>query len=159
MLKPVYAVIRISILCVVGWALGGCGDDLGSDQYGQKVSAARVAGQWLIVNYWAEWCAPCRSEVPQLNALAAQLKSQPVKVLGVNYDGLQGEALERASRALGIEFTVLAQDPGKRYQLPTSDALPVTFIIDTEGRLRETLLGEQSAEGLTRRLQALRQEG
>src|SRR3546814_7187463 len=56
-------------------------------------SAERLEGQWLVINYWAEWCAPCRTEIPELNALDKQLKSQSASVLGVNFDGLRGSEL------------------------------------------------------------------
>ena len=159
MLERLCTVIRVSIPCLVALLMLGCGADLGRDQYGHKVAAERIEGRWLIINYWAEWCAPCRSEIPQLNALSAALQTEAVVVLGVNYDGLQGDELARAARQMGIEFTVLAENPAQRYQLPASAALPVTFIIDAQGKVRERLLGEQSAEGLQSRLQALRQQG
>ena len=149
------AVIWASLLMIV---LNGCSADYGSDQYGQKVAAARVEGQWLVINYWADWCPPCRKEIPQLNLLAEQLKGQGVSVFGVNYDGLQGDELQQAIREFAITFTVLSQDPASRLQLPRSEGLPVTFIVDPQGRLREQLLGEQTAAGLTEKLQELRNQ-
>tara|TARA_R100001244_G_scaffold12886_1_gene14680 strand:- start:6561 stop:7004 length:444 start_codon:yes stop_codon:yes gene_type:complete len=145
-------------LCA-GLLLAGCAEDVGVDQHGQKVPAERLEGQWLVINYWAEWCAPCRTEIPELNALAQQLGGQSVSVLGVNFDGLQGGELSQASQALGIEFTVLAQDPAPRYQLPRNEVLPVTYIVDDQGQVRERLLGEQTAAGLTARLKALQAGG
>lgn len=138
--------------------LAACTEDVGVDQHGRKVAAERLDGQWLVINYWAEWCGPCRTEIPELNALARQHEAQAVTVLGVNFDGLQGEALNRAVQALGIEFTVLEQDPAARYELPRNEVLPVTYIVDNQGRMRERLLGEQSAVGLNARLQALMAE-
>jgi thiol-disulfide isomerase/thioredoxin len=138
--------------------LAACAEDVGVDQHGRKVAAERLDGQWLVINYWAEWCGPCRTEIPELNALARQHEAQTVTVLGVNFDGLQGEALKRAVQALGIEFTVLEQDPAARYELPRNEVLPVTYIVDGQGRMRERLLGEQSAAGLNARLQALKSE-
>jgi hypothetical protein len=79
-------------------------------------------------------------------------------VLGVNFDGLQGARLNKAAQALGIEFTVLAQDPAERFGLPRSEVLPATYIVDDRGRLRERLLGAQTAAGLAARLLALRAE-
>jgi len=139
--------------------LGGCGADLGADQNGQKVASDRIDGHWLVVNYWAEWCGPCRTEIPEFNALAEQLKDRKVTVLGVNFDNLQGDELKNAANALGIKFTVLAQDPAERYNLPPSEALPVTYIIDDKGKVREQLLGEQSAAIVTQKIKALRGEG
>ena len=135
--------------------LGGCGYDYGTDQSGQKVASERLDGKWFVLNYWAEWCGPCRTEIPELNALAEQLKGQKIGVFGVNFDGVQGEELKSASNKLGIAFTVLAQDPAERFELPRSEALPVTYIVDDKGKVREQLMGEQTAAGVMAKLQAL----
>ena len=135
------AIIRAVAGLGIGLILAGCAEDIGVDQYGRKVAVERLEGQWLVINYWAQWCAPCRTEIPELNALEKQLKEQSVQVLGVNFDALQGE------------------DPAERYQLPRAEVLPVTYIVDDQGRMRERLLGEQTAAGLTARLAALKAEG
>lgn len=152
------AIIRAVAGVGIGLILAGCAEDLGVDQHGRKVAVERLEGQWLVINYWAQWCAPCRTEIPELNALEQQLKEQSVQVLGVNFDALQGERLSEATQDMGINFTVLAQDPAERYQLPRAEVLPVTYIVDDQGRMRERLLGEQTAAGLTARLAALKAE-
>ncbi len=149
------AVIAASLLLLAGLLVTGCSEDFGADQYGQKVPAARLEGQWLLINYWAEWCAPCRKEIPQLNRLAEQLKDSGVVVLGVNFDALQGDALTKASQQMGIAFTVLAQNPAARWQLPRSEVLPVTYIVSPQGELVQQLRGEQDAAGLHSLLLAL----
>ena len=153
------AIIRAVAGVGIGLILAGCAEDIGVDQYGRKVAVERLEGQWLVINYWAQWCAPCRTEIPELNALEKQLEQQSVQVLGVNFDALQGEKLSQAAQDMGITFTVLAQDPAERYQLPRAEVLPVTYIVDDWGRMRERLLGEQTAAGLTARLAALKAEG
>ena len=153
------AIIRAVAGLGIGLILAGCAEDIGVDQYGRKVAVERLEGQWLVINYWAQWCAPCRTEIPELNALEKQLKEQSVQVLGVNFDALQGEKLSKAAQDMGITFTVLAQDPAERYQLPRAEVLPVTYIVDDQGRMRERLLGEQTAAGLTARLAVLKAEG
>lgn len=152
------AIIRAVAGVGIGLILAGCAEDIGVDQHGRKVAVERLDGQWLVINYWAQWCAPCRTEIPELNALATQLEAQSVQVLGVNFDALQGEKLARAAQDMGIAFTVLAQDPAGRYQLPRAEVLPVTYIVDPRGRMREHLLGEQTAAGLAARLAALKAE-
>ncbi|HSC83290.1 MAG TPA: TlpA disulfide reductase family protein [Pseudomonas sp.] len=147
--------LHIVVGLIAGLILAGCVDDWGVDQHGRKVPAEQLEGQWLVINYWAEWCGPCRTEIPELNHLDDQLQGRHARVLGVNYDALQGADLADAAGALGIRFTVLAQDPAQRLQLQRSEVLPTTFIVDASGRLRERLVGEQTAAGLQARLAQL----
>ncbi|WP_068828601.1 TlpA disulfide reductase family protein [Pseudomonas sp. BMS12] len=144
--------LRMVIGCIAALLLAGCAEDWGLDQHGRKVTAEQLDGQWLLINYWAEWCKPCRTEIPELNRLNQQLHGQGAQVLGVNFDALQGEALSKASDTFSIGFTVLATDPAARLDLPRNDVLPVTYIIGADGRLRERLVGEQTAAGLRARL-------
>lgn len=136
--------------------LSACGQDLGADSHGQPVTAMSLEGQWLVLNYWATWCGPCRREIPELNTFAARMAEQGVQVLGVNFDRLQGEELAQAAASMGISYRVLAQDPAEAFELPTAEGLPVTFVLDPQRRLRATLLGEQTAAGLAQRLAALK---
>ncbi|NKQ09697.1 TlpA family protein disulfide reductase [Pseudomonas sp. SST3] len=137
-------------------ALAGCAEDWGPDQHGEAVTARQLEDQWVLVNYWAEWCGPCRTEIPELNAL--DQSRDDVTVLGVNFDGLQGDELITAAEALGIRFRVLSIDPAERLDLSRSAVLPVTYIVDASGKVRESLVGEQTAEGLRARLDKLGQQ-
>ncbi len=137
---------------LAGLLLAGCAEDWGVDQHGRKVTAEQLNEQWLIINYWAEWCRPCRTEIPELNRLSEQLKGQSAQVLGVNFDALQGDELKRVADGFSIAFPVLAQDPARRLGLPQNDVLPVTYIVGADGKLRERLVGEQTAAGLQARL-------
>lgn len=149
-------VIRSVVAGLAALLVAACGADAGLDQHGRKVTAASLEGQWLIINYWAQWCAPCRHEIPQLNELERSLQGSGAQVLGVNFDGLQGEALARASSEMGIEFRVLETDPAPRFALPPSPVLPVTYLVAPDGRLHEQLVGEQTAAGLLEKLAAAR---
>ena len=144
--------LQLVIGLVAGLFLAGCAEDWGVDQHGRKVTAEQLEGQWLVINYWAEWCKPCRTEIPELNRLDEELRGKGVQVLGVNFDALQGETLVAAAKAFDIRFTLLAQDPAPRLELPRNDVLPVTYLVDNKGRLRERLVGEQTATGLHERL-------
>ena len=114
------------------------------------------SGTPVLVDYWAEWCGPCRTEIPELNTLAEQ--ERQLEVLGVNFDELRGEELAQAAQALGIRFKVLSDDPAERLQLSRSAVLPVSYLVDDEGRVRKQLVGEQTAEGILEHLKQLRGE-
>lgn len=138
--------------------LAACGqtEPLGTDQHGVLTPDTLVADQWLVINYWAIWCAPCRKEVPELNALHNELHEHGVRVLGVNYDQLQGAELLADSQQLGIEFPVLSIDPAARFKLPATHGLPATYIVDRQGVLVSQLRGEQTKQAI---VQALREAG
>lgn len=145
-----FASVLGALFCLL---LAGCAEDWGPDQHGAEVLAQQLDGQWLLINYWAEWCGPCRVEIPELNALDEA--HDDITVLGVNFDGLQGEELAAASKDLDVRFRVLSIDPAERLDLPRSAVLPVTYIVDASGKVREQLVGEQTAEGLLERLARL----
>jgi len=152
MTKPIASLLLL-LSCLF---LSACEKDWGLDQHGEEVTAAQLQGQWLLINYWAEWCGPCRTEIPELNALAET--EQGLAVLGVNFDELRGEELAQAAKALGIDFRVLSDDPAERLQLPRSEVLPVTYLVDDQGDVRERLVGEQTADGILAHLARLKGE-
>jgi len=115
---------------------------------GQRVSWRQWDGHWLVINYWAEWCAPCRVEIPELNRLHRAGSSAGVVVLGVNFDGVSGADMDRLVDLFGIEFPILLADPGGRWQQAKPTVLPATLIIDPRGKLHEVLVGPQTYESL-----------
>jgi len=110
-------------------------------------------GRWMLINYWAEWCAPCREEIPELNRLHEDGVDGQLVVLGVNFDGLSGEALSDLVERMDIEFPVLLDDPKARWQQPMPGVLPSTLVIDPDGELRTVLVGPQTFESLSRAVQ------
>jgi thiol-disulfide isomerase/thioredoxin len=104
----------------------------------------------VLVNYWAKWCKPCIKEIPELNAL--DQGRDDVTVLGVNYDGLTGDALAAQLTELKVEFATLTADPATQLGTQRPVVLPTTFILDPEGALVSTLVGPQTLETLEQAL-------
>ena len=111
------------------------------------------AGHWVVLNYWAQWCEPCRHEIPELNALF-KARSPDVTVYGVNYDGISGAELQKLARAMRIEFPVLANDPGEALGITRPEVLPTTIVISPSGR-RTQLVGPQTRRSLDAALAAV----
>ena len=103
------------------------------------------AGQWRVINYWAIWCAPCREEIPELNALDDRTD---LMVFAVNYDGQNGEALQSQAAEMGITFTLLEQDPAAALGVERPRVLPTTLLVNPQGAVTDTLVGPQTQESL-----------
>ena len=109
-------------------------------------SLESLRGQWVLINYWAQWCKPCIEEIPELNAL--DQKYPQVTVLGVNYDGASGTELDQQLQKLGVEFFNLESDPSAQLGVPRPVVLPSTLVVKPSGELLTTLVGPQTLESL-----------
>lgn len=114
---------------------------------GGEIKFSELQGRVVFINYWAEWCKPCRKEIPELNSLHQQFSDQAL-VLGVNFDNAQNDQLKNQTKAMGIKFPVLTSDPRLQFGATASGVLPETLVIDRHGMLHEVLLGPQTIEKL-----------
>lgn len=128
------ALVALSVL------LSACGSEQKPDP-----DSLDTTGRWTFVNYWAQWCKPCIKEIPELNTLHQR---EGVRVLGVNYDGAEGEELQSQLEKLGVEFPTLATDPAPRYGIDRPQVLPTTLVISPSGELMQILVGPQTEQSL-----------
>jgi thiol-disulfide isomerase/thioredoxin len=112
-----------------------------------KDPLAQPDGEWLFINYWAEWCKPCIEEIPQLNAFHRE-QAGKARVVMVNFDGVSGAALQEQARALGIETTIFEGEPSARFGFRKPEVLPSTYVIGPDGKTRQTLIGPQTTATL-----------
>ena len=118
---------------------------------GQQLSSAGLAGDVLVVNVWASWCAPCRSEAPSLERLSKEFADQGVSFIGLNTRDSDTSARSFVER-FGITYpNVIDRDGvlqlGFRESLPPR-AIPSTLVIDRSGRVAARVLGAVSESSL-----------
>lgn len=113
-------------------------------------------GNWRIVNYWSEWCAPCRVEIPMLNELSVRLANSNVMIVGVNFDEDPRELTLEIADEMGIEFTVLSQEAVDLLGLKPPDVLPTTYLLSPSNEVMAKLIGMQSEQHI---LEALTLQG
>lgn len=147
-LKGINVVLLGFVLAIIITTMPGLRHS-GSGDVQANVDPEAMKGRWVLINYWAEWCKPCLEEIPELNAFA-EAHPEKVAVLGVNYDGVEGEALSRAIKRFGIDFPVLARDPASAFRFARPEVLPVTFVINPEGIVQQRLVGPQTFADLKR---------
>lgn len=106
-----------------------------------------LADKVVIVNYFAEWCAPCLKEVPELNAFEQWVNEQSdVVFFAVSYDPLSPADLNRIIDQYNMKFQVIGQT-GDNFTLKKPNYLPATFIL-YQGNTSKALLGEQTRDSL-----------
>lgn len=115
---------------------------------GTRTQMSHWDDRWLVVNYWAEWCAPCRHEIPELNQLHADRVANGIVMLGVNYDGLMQPKLGEVMERMDIQFPVLSQDPQLRYGYERAEHLPMTVLINPAREVHRVLVGPQTGASI-----------
>ncbi|SVC10369.1 uncharacterized protein METZ01_LOCUS263223 [marine metagenome] len=119
--------------------------------YGAETEEAN----WRIVNYWSEWCAPCRIEIPMFNELSEQLSSSNVRIVGVNFDEDPREVTLDIADELGIEFPTLTLEQVEELALRPPDIMPTTYILSPTNEVAAKLIGMQSKADILGQLMQL----
>jgi cytochrome c biogenesis protein CcmG, thiol:disulfide interchange protein DsbE len=92
-------------------------------------------GSWVLVNFWASWCAPCRSEAPALESFQRQHSPQGFTVLGINLDDTSDDAIAFVRR-FGLTYPQLRDGDGSdRRDAYGMTGFPESFLVDPAGKL------------------------
>ncbi|HAW14509.1 MAG TPA: TlpA family protein disulfide reductase [Cellvibrionales bacterium] len=110
---------------------------------GSNIRLAEQRGNVVMLNFWASWCAPCRQEMPHLNALSQQYSALGFNLMGINVDE-DPQAANRAINNLKVAFPVLFDSDSRIAELFSVDAMPTTIIIDKDGNIRHWHRGYQA---------------
>lgn len=102
---------------------------------GKNMKLSEMAGNVVLINFWASWCGPCREEMPLLNALHKKYEPLGFTVLGVNVE-------EQADNARGflkdfpVDFPVLLDSRNQVSKMYKVIAMPTTVVVDRDGNMR-----------------------
>ncbi len=106
-----------------------------TDAIGNDIALDQYAGQYVLLNFWATWCAPCREEMPTLSTLQSDLGGDRFAVVTIATGRNDRAAMERFFAEIGVDNLPLNTDP--RQQLARDMGvlgLPVTVILNPEGQ-------------------------
>lgn len=122
-----------------------------TDSTGQPAAMEMYRGRPLVLNFWARWCGPCRTEIPMLIKLHESYRKRGLEVVGIAIED-NVESVRDFAKAYEMDYPVLlAKDQG----LPLMQALgnskqglPFTVAIDARGRLVAIKMGSISSAEL-----------
>ena len=114
-----------------------------------------LKGQWIMINYWADWCPPCLKEMPELVAFASANKD--VQVFAFNFDQLDGEDLDYEINKFGVDLPSILSHPRDIWGIESPATLPATYFINPEGEIVQSLFRPQTQESLEDILRSLKE--
>ena len=113
------------------------------DSDGAEVSLAEYRGKTILVNFWAKWCAPCRKEMPELNALQKELGGDDFEVVLIAVGRNPAPAITQFFEEAGIDALETLLDPKQNLTRQVGIfGLPVTILVNAEGQEVARLQGD-----------------
>jgi cytochrome c biogenesis protein CcmG, thiol:disulfide interchange protein DsbE len=110
---------------------------------GETFDLAKLRGKVVLVNFWATWCAPCRKEMPILDAFYRRYREQGLELIGISVDFARDSAKMRKAAAAVSYPTAMASDIRVNGFGPP-DGVPVTYVVDAEGVVRDKFIATPS---------------
>lgn len=116
---------------------------------GGRFKLSEHRGKWVVVNFWATWCAPCLKEIPDFNAFAG-MHPDKVQFIGLAYEEIERADMEAFLKQHPIDYPFAILDvynPPADFETPRG--LPMTVVIAPDGKVAKTFLGPVTSADLS----------
>jgi len=106
---------------------------------GGTFDLAALRGKVVLVNYWATWCAPCRKDMPKLDAFYRRYHKQNLEMIGISVDrDADLKKVRKVMATLAYPVALLKDISVDGFGPP--DGVPITWIVDTDGKVRDRMI-------------------
>lgn len=122
------------------------------DLSGRNVALEKFRGKVVLLNFWATWCAGCQAELPRFEAWQKKYGAEGFAVLAVSMDDTAAPVRKTVQR-LHIEFPVVMGDARLGDEYGGLLGLPVTYLVDREGKILAEFKGETDLNAMERAIQ------
>lgn len=105
-------------------------------------------GKWVLVNFWATWCTPCLSEIPELTSLHDAHKNKDLFVIGIAIESGPSNIVADFALAHGISYPVVMGDRKITAQIGEMEVLPTSYLYNPKGGQVSYQAGEMTRESV-----------
>jgi len=123
----------------------------GATLAGRTMALSELRGHVVVLNAWASWCYPCRSEMPGLASVAHATASRGVAFLGIDEQDEPSAARDFAS-SQHVPFGSLVDSDGRllaSLKVVSPNAIPSTLVLDASGGIAARIIGPATVDELT----------
>lgn len=125
---------------------------------GGSFTLSEQRGKVVLINFWASWCGPCRSEAAELNAVWDEFRSRDFAMIGIGYLDNERDALSFIAE-FGVEYPTGHDDGSLIARAFRIRGVPETYLLDREGKIAHVIIAPTSARTLRPLIEALLAEG
>jgi peroxiredoxin len=112
-----------------------------NDAAGSEVRLSTYNGKVVLLDFWATWCIPCKTQIPWFVEFEQKYKDQGFAVLGISMDKGGWTTVKPYIERVGINYRIVLGDTRTQYKYGDLDSLPVSFLIDREQRVAAIHIG------------------
>ena len=109
---------------------------------GEPIRLSDLRGRVVLLNFWATWCVPCRTEIPELNEMHRELAGQGFTVIGASWNDSLSD-IQGFQQEIKVDYPILLDSESVGDKFGGIQSFPTTFIIDREGRIRYKIFGQR----------------
>jgi thiol-disulfide isomerase/thioredoxin len=129
-----------------------------TDLDGKTVNSEQFRGKVVVVDFWATWCGPCRSEIPGYAELMRKYGPDGLVIVGVSLDQGGVDVVKAFAKQIGINYPIVMGDEAVATAFGATEAIPTTVLIDRSGQMRHRKVGSEETSEYEKRILSVLQE-
>ena len=124
-----------------------------TDIDGNKLNLSSYQGKWVVVNYWATWCPPCITEMPELQTFHDEHVDKDAIVIGINAELIGRQQLRDFLEDYFITYPIFLSKPTQQSALGLIPGLPTTFLVTPQGKVVARQVGPVTSDMIEQYIQ------